>query len=99
MTYGSEHGKTSYGEGSLEIGSREFFDRLDQEFYSWNKPLHRERPFDRLFPYNRYGAGAQVLEIGCGLGTMAMLWAQNGGIWSFFQQSPRFYGARLLLPD
>ena len=78
MTYGSEHGKTSYGEGSLEIGSREFFDRLDQEFYSWNKPLHRERPFDRLFPYNRYGAGAQVLEIGCGLGTMAMHWAQNG---------------------
>ncbi|MBI4643548.1 MAG: class I SAM-dependent methyltransferase [Deltaproteobacteria bacterium] len=78
MTYGTAHGRADYVEGSLEFGSREFFDRLDREFYSWNKPLHGERPFDRLVPYSQYRTGARVLEVGCGLGTMAMLWAQNG---------------------
>lgn len=78
MTYGTEHGKADYVEGGREFGSPEFFDRLDREFYSWNKPLHGERPFDRLFPYGEFGPESRVLEIGCGLGTMAMLWALNG---------------------
>ncbi len=78
MTYGAEHGRTHYKDGQYEMGTAEFFDRLDREFYSWNYPLHGERPFDRLFPYQEYGAGARVLEIGCGLGTMAMNWARNG---------------------
>lgn len=78
MTYGAEHGRTSFRDGAFEMGTLEFFERLDREFYRWNHPLHGERPFDRLFPYRDHGAGARVLEIGCGLGTMAMNWAKNG---------------------
>ena len=78
MTYGDDHGKTSYSESHYVVGTREFFERLDQEFYSRTTPLHRGRPFDRLFPYEQYAGGARVLEVGCGLGTMAMNWAQVG---------------------
>jgi ubiquinone/menaquinone biosynthesis C-methylase UbiE len=78
MTYGTEHGRTVYDDAAYRIGSQEFFDRLDREFYSWNKPLHGARPFDRLFPYEQYHDGRKVLEIGCGLGTLAMNWARNG---------------------
>lgn len=78
MTYGAEHGRTVYGDAAYDMGSPEFFDRLDREFYSWNRPLHDARPFDRLFPYERYQDGKKVLEIGCGLGTLAMNWARNG---------------------
>jgi len=77
MTYGETHGQTSYKEGAFEMGTKEFFDRIDQEFYSWNKPLHNQKPFDQLFPYDLY-KGKKVLEIGCGLGTMLMNWAKNG---------------------
>jgi 2-polyprenyl-3-methyl-5-hydroxy-6-metoxy-1,4-benzoquinol methylase len=78
MTYASEHGRTGYQDGQYEMGTLEFFERLDQEFYRWNRPLHGQRPFDRLFPYESYGNGTKVLEIGCGLGTLAMNWARNG---------------------
>lgn len=78
MTYGAEHGDTRYADGDVEFGSRAFFDRLDDEFYLWNRPLHGTRPFDKLFPYGEYGAGKEVLEIGCGMGTMAMNWARTG---------------------
>src|SRR3982750_361869 len=78
MTYGAVHGRAEYTDGHFDFSSREFFERLDREFYSWNSPLHDKRPFDRLFPYNEYGSQAKVLEIGCGLGTMAMNWARNG---------------------
>jgi len=78
MTYGAEHGRADYDGHRYEVGSREFFDRLDEEFYSWNTPLHGSRPFDRIFDYGKFGKGARVLEIGCGLGTMAMNWAKNG---------------------
>lgn len=77
MTYGETHGQTAFKEGSYEMGTREFFDRIDQEFYSWNKPLHNKRPFDKLFPFEKY-QGKKVLEIGCGLGCMLMNWAKNG---------------------
>jgi ubiquinone/menaquinone biosynthesis C-methylase UbiE len=77
MTYGEVHGQTAYADGAFEPGTPEFFDRLDREFYSWNTPLHDARPFGRLFPYDAYGAG-RVLEVGCGLGTMAMNWARAG---------------------
>ena len=78
MTYATEHGRTGYQDGEYELGTLEFFERLDREFYSWNRPLHGSRPFDRLFPYESYGRGSKVLEIGCGLGTLAMGWARNG---------------------
>jgi len=78
MTYGLAHGRADYKDGIREVGSREFFERLDREFCGWNPNLHSKRPFDRLFPYGEFAKGARVLEIGCGLGTMAMNWALNG---------------------
>jgi ubiquinone/menaquinone biosynthesis C-methylase UbiE len=78
MTYGETHGQPQYTEGSYEPGTAEFFERVDAEFHAWNTPLHGARPFDRLFPFEQYAEGAHVLEVGCGMGTMAMHWARNG---------------------
>lgn len=78
MTYGVVHGQTQYADSAQQLGTPELFRRLDEEFYSWNRPLHGEKPFDRLFPYGDYAGGDKVLEIGCGLGTMLMNWARNG---------------------
>lgn len=78
MTYGDTHGESSYANRVLEPGTREFFDEIDRRFYLWNRSLHGERPFDRLFPYDAYGPGSRVLEVGCGMGTMAMNWADAG---------------------
>ena len=77
MTYGSTHGQTEFEDESHLLGTRDFFDRLDKEFYSWNFPLHDQIPFDRLFPYKEFKDG-RVLEIGCGLGTMLMNWVKVG---------------------
>jgi len=78
MTYGAEHGRSVYDDGEYRLGTREFFERVDREFYSWNKPLHDARPFGRLFPYDAYSGGGRVLEVGCGMGTMASNWARAG---------------------
>lgn len=78
MTYGETHGEARYEDRRVEPGSSEFFDEVDRRFYSWNRPLHGRRPFDRLFPYDELAAGAPVLEVGCGMGTMAMNWARSG---------------------
>ena len=88
MTYGDTHGRTGFGGQAQEPGSAAFFDALDKRFYDWNEPLHGERPFSRLFPYGRYGPGARVLEIGCGLGTMAMNWARTGVTMSAVDLNP-----------
>ena len=82
QTYGTDHGGTTFEEAdglrTLELGSREFFERADREFFSWNTPLHDDTgPFGRIFPYARY-AGREVLEIGCGMGCMSSLWAARG---------------------
>ena len=83
MTYGSEHGTTEYKrpDGTVEVlarGTRQFFDAVDQTFMKWNEPLHVEAvPFARIFPYAAY-RDRPVLEIGCGMGTMAMQWARHG---------------------
>ena len=83
MTYGDVHGEPVYrnGNGSAEtlhFGTREFFDRVDQTFYSWNQPLHNNDGFfGKIFPYKSFKE-KKVLEVGCGLGTMAMNWAQHG---------------------
>lgn len=79
MTYGETHGKTEYTDGSYHLGTKMFFERVDKEFYSWNEPLHHKKPFDQLFPYDSF-KNKHVLEIGCGIGTMLMNWAQNGSI-------------------
>ncbi len=77
MTYGEEHGEAEYDDKEVTPGTRPFFNRVDEKFFSWNEPLHNQRPFDRIFPYDHYGPNNRVLEIGCGLGTMSMLWAKN----------------------
>ena len=60
MTYGDDHGKAQFSGKKIDIGSREFFEKLDSEFYTWNQPLHGDRPFDRLFPFNDYPPGSKL---------------------------------------
>ena len=92
QTYGKEDGKTIYNDSkgvtiNLDLGNKVFFNKVDETFYSWNKPLHRGEgdsllPFAKIFDYKTY-AGKEVLEIGCGMGTMAMNWARRGAhIWA-----------------
>lgn len=78
MVYGAVHGQPTYRGHAVDMGTVEFFRRIDQEFYAWTEDLHGARYFDRLFPYNTYAEGARVLEVGCGMGTMAMNWAIAG---------------------
>ena len=83
MTYGKTHGESVYvdsagREQQIAFGTRSFFERVDETQYKWNLPLHDNGvPFGRVFPYGKY-RGARVLEVGCGLGTMAMNWARQG---------------------
>jgi ubiquinone/menaquinone biosynthesis C-methylase UbiE len=77
MTYGDTHGEAVWDERRADLGTTEFFDEVDRRFYEWNRPLHGDRPFSRLFPYERY-RDREVLEVGCGMGTMAMNWARAG---------------------
>jgi SAM-dependent methyltransferase len=78
MTYGETHGRAEYAEGAYEPGTPAFYERVDREFHSWNKPLHGQAPFDRLFPFDEFGPAPRVLEVGCGMGTMASHWARRG---------------------
>lgn len=82
MTYGEEHGQSSYRKGdeveTVAFGSKEFFERADQQLFKWNQPLHNDTgPFGKIFFYDEF-RGRPVLEIGCGMGCMSMLWAQRG---------------------
>ena len=83
MTYGEDHGRAVYTmpDGtteSAELGSRRFFELADDVFYRWNRPIHLpDAPFGRIFDYERY-RGLNVLEVGCGMGCMAMNWARQG---------------------
>lgn len=83
MTYGATHGRATFvaADGRVKellLGTREFFKHVDDTQAAWNTPLEKDGvPFGQLFPYQDY-KGAKVLEVGCGMGTMAMLWAQQG---------------------
>lgn len=78
MTYADTHGQTSYADGTTAtLGQRQFFEAADATFEEWNSPLHNERKFGKLFDYDRY-RGKKVLEVGCGMGAMAMHWAKAG---------------------
>ena len=85
MTYGATHGQTTYSStdgtaATVELGTRQFFERVDETFYNWNRPLHANGvPFARMFPYESY-RNSRVLEVGCGMGTMAMNWAKQGAL-------------------
>jgi SAM-dependent methyltransferase len=92
MTYGEEHGNTLYGAGGEHVdaplGSREFFEKADATLYRWNEPLHGpEGPFSRLFDYPAH-RGKRVLEVGCGMGCMAMNWARQGAVVSAVDLNP-----------
>jgi len=77
QTYGDLHGKPLYGGERDAFGEAEFFENADRTMFEWNRGLGEKEPFDRLFPYERY-RGKRVLEIGCGMGAMASLWARHG---------------------
>ena len=72
MTYGDVHGQSAEA-----LGTPAFFAEVDARFLEWNRPLHGARPFERIFPYERH-RGGRVLEVGCGMGTMASCWARQG---------------------
>ncbi len=78
MTYGAVHGQAVFDETEFELGSPAFFAAADRGLFEWNAPLHGARPFERIFPYDEYGRGDRVLEVGCGLGALAALWARAG---------------------
>jgi SAM-dependent methyltransferase len=83
MTYGVEHGTSSYvrpdgSQQAVAFGSDQFFAQADDVFYRWNPALHPGgRPFSKIFDYDAY-VGQNVLEVGCGMGCMAMNWGQQG---------------------
>src|SRR5580698_9910755 len=65
-----------------EIGaarfSSEWFDAIDQRFIQSARLYgNDQRPFDRIIPFDRL-AGADVLEIGCGMGLHTELMARAG---------------------
>jgi len=62
-------GRAVFEEGSYELGCPAFFERV--ESYS-------RGPAERLLPFDRCPRGQRVLDIGCGVGTMAARWAENG---------------------
>jgi SAM-dependent methyltransferase len=82
QSYAEQHGGTTFRDGdrlvTVERGTREYFEYADRTLFAWNAPLHdASHPFARIFPYTRY-AGRDVLEVGCGQGGMAQLWAERG---------------------
>ena len=85
MTYGFDHGTTTYvrEDGTVvnvEFGSREFFDIADKTFYSWNESKHNDKGyFGKIFDYGGNN-GKAILEVGCGMGCMAMNWAIHGAM-------------------
>ena len=88
QTYGDLHGKASHGGAQTTVGDAEFFEHADRTFFRWNQHLHHKQPFDRLFPYERF-RGKRVLEIGCGMGAMAALWASRGAEVTAVDLAPR----------
>ena len=77
MTYSLTHGSSTFSNKLTKFGSKDFFDASDSRFIEWNKPLHIEKPFSKIFNFKKFKK-KKILEIGCGIGFMSMLWAKNG---------------------
>jgi SAM-dependent methyltransferase len=88
-TYSTDfHGGTQYGGTVVEFGTREFFENVDRNFIGALPHMHSDRPFGALFPFEKYASGKSVLEVGCGMGTMAMQWARTGCSYTAVDLSP-----------
>ena len=59
-------------------GTREFYEAIDERFFTSSSFYQGKRLFERLIPFDRL-KGKQVLEIGCGIGSHARLLAESGG--------------------
>jgi SAM-dependent methyltransferase len=98
QSYADEHGGTEFraADGSVikvERRSPEYFREADRILFEWNRPCHdRTGPFGRLFPYERYKS-RRVLEVGCGQGGMAALWAERGAQVTAVDLNPDAIGA------
>ena len=73
----TNHGSSTFSNKLTKFGSKDFFDASDSRFIEWNKPLHIEKPFSKIFNFKKFKK-KKILEIGCGIGFMSMLWAKNG---------------------
>jgi 2-polyprenyl-3-methyl-5-hydroxy-6-metoxy-1,4-benzoquinol methylase len=58
-------------------GTREFFQMIDDRFFSSSSFYGGDRPFEKWIPFDRL-KGKRVLEIGCGLGAHARLLSEAG---------------------
>jgi ubiquinone/menaquinone biosynthesis C-methylase UbiE len=81
------HGGNLYDGKRVEFGTREFFENVDRRFITPRTHMHTDRPFGAVFPFDRY-ASSRILEIGCGMGTMAMQWAKTGCSYTAVDLSP-----------
>jgi len=87
-TYANDsHGGTVFDGRVVEFGTREFFEGVDKNYIGPRQHMHTDRPFGAVFPFDRFSSG-RVLEIGCGMGTMAMQWAKAGCEYTGIDLSP-----------
>lgn len=87
QTYSEEGRLIEFNGQKYAFGTREFFEQVDHKFINRSPHMHTDRPFGAVFPFDRYATG-RVLEIGCGMGTMAMQWAKTGCTFTGVDLSP-----------
>jgi ubiquinone/menaquinone biosynthesis C-methylase UbiE len=69
-----------HGERNIKVNSKEWFNQIDNDFFSISQEFaHNPNsfPFSNLIDFNNL-KGKKVLEIGCGMGSHASLFAKSG---------------------